>query len=55
MFTAELQKRLRAADSSIDVFAAHPGVALTDAYRYADCHVLLLALYALDVLYLSHL
>ncbi len=55
MFTAELQKRLRAADSSIDVFAAHPGVALTDAYRSADCHVLLLALYALDVLYLSHL
>ena len=36
MFTAELQKRLHAAGSSIDVFAAHPGVALTDAYRFAD-------------------
>ena len=55
MFTAELQKRLHAAGSSIDVFAAHPGVALTDAYRCVDCRVSVLALYSKDVLCLSHL
>ena len=55
MFTAELQKRLRAVGSSIDVFAAHPGVALTDAYRLVNCPASLPALYSKDVLYLLHL
>lgn len=36
MFTVELQKRLRAAGSSAETFAAHPGVAKTDAFRKSD-------------------
>ena len=36
MFTVELQKRLRAAGSSAETFAAHPGVAQTDAFRKSD-------------------
>jgi NAD(P)-dependent dehydrogenase (short-subunit alcohol dehydrogenase family) len=36
MFTAELQRRLKASGSNIDVFAAHPGVSLTDAFRKSD-------------------
>lgn len=36
MFTVELQKRLKAAGSTAETFAAHPGVAQTDAFRKSD-------------------
>ena len=36
MFTVELQKRLKAAGIGAETFAAHPGVAQTDAFRKSD-------------------
>lgn len=36
MFTVEMQKRFKAAGSSVETFAAHPGVAQTDAFRKSD-------------------
>ena len=36
MFTVEMQKRFTAAGSSVETFAAHPGVAQTDAFRKSD-------------------
>ena len=36
MFNGELQRRLRAAGSSIDCFSAHPGISATDIFRKED-------------------
>lgn len=36
MFHGELQRRLRAAGSSIDCFSAHPGISATDIFRKED-------------------
>lgn len=36
MLTAELQRRLHAAGSTIDVFSVHPGVAQTDIFPKSD-------------------
>jgi NAD(P)-dependent dehydrogenase (short-subunit alcohol dehydrogenase family) len=36
MFARELQRRLRGAKPGVDVFLAHPGIAVTDAFRKSD-------------------
>lgn len=36
MFARELQRRARSAAPGLDVFLAHPGVAVTDAFRKSD-------------------